>query len=44
MIMRATCRHEVCDTCFQEEGSLQLPLIFDLSSKQEWLDKTMYDD
>ena len=23
MIMRATCHHEVCGTCSQEEGSLQ---------------------
>ena len=23
MVMRATCPHEVCDTCSQEEGSLQ---------------------
>ena len=26
MIMRATCYHEVCGTCSQEEGSLQLLL------------------
>ena len=24
MIMCATCHYEVCDTCSQEEGSLQL--------------------
>ena len=32
MIMRATCHHEVCDTCSQEEGSLHRSHLLDVNT------------